>query len=1063
VTRLTPKRFAFVAGALLAAAWLSPICWRAYLFDGLWSPVCPSGRPIPRLELHAYDVRRGATGEVGLRASARVATDADDAVGLDVPLVRFTPRVELVAPDGHVHALSLAPRKSWRDGAATLSIPTGPDGDYVLRAHADTPLGPLVAEAELALYAPAQLVLVVDRPLVRPGETVRARVVGLRAADLAPLAGRAGRFELVDPSGEAVLELPAALSPNGVASARLPLTRDAALGAWAVRYRSGAAVATTTLEVARFELPRAKLELATHPSVLGVGARPRVELVARYASGAPVADAEVELALAVRGAWPPPPAWLQPARPRPWRTDRDGRFVAELGPVPDDLVGEAKLVVAATVVEPGGERTTAAGAWPMAVEPFHVDVVTELGEGLVEGVPNRVFMRLSRPDGEVLSETPIQVSAAHGGRARPVEAETDADGVAELVIDPGRPTNVLVPAVPVRPPPAPPPISLSDALSLLHGGPVDATRAVELEAWAARARSCAVYALAGIHTVDVVLRVGADGRWRVWGDEATPARACLAEATRGFAGRRGADDLIRVSLALAAPPTPHAEVTLSPVDTDAPLDVEATSAALTAALLARTRCLPADLVDDAELPLVAAVEIERAPPRLTVRELIPTPAPTDDEAGDEADEGDDGEALDAAPSLAERRGPRGAPSAARGASDHAARLAWARCLLERLPPVRLEAAEGGLQTSTTRALAKLRVHAPQVERAARRARATTMLGYALEVSIPRGGAIAERATVRLAPGQVPPLRIRALPALAAPGQSVEVELVRGPGYAGRLPERLTLVGRGHALEARVDEARRARFTLPADATGFFEVAVDGARALVFVPQDRGLEVELSSDRPRYAPGETARLRVVTRHGGRGRAATVGLVGVDASLGQLVTLPTPAVFDALTPPVETIGGAIGGVLDAHALVTGRVRGQSAARALVLRVGARPDLPGLDTPGAGHGATTIDPHAVLVDNFFGVATIAFERLDAWTRTAPAADKLVPRTMARLWREALEEAARRGSPNADAFGRPIRLATLPPELLALLAPNAVGVAPERLPEDIEDWATFVARERP
>ncbi len=1083
--RLTPKRLALVGAVLAAALWLSPICWRAYLFDGLWSPVCPSGRPIPRLQVDAYDVRRGGTGEVTLRASARVATRDEDTTGREVPLVRFTPRAELVAPDGHVHALTPAPGKAWRDGAATLAIPGGPDGTYVLRAHAETPLGPLVAEAQLALYAPAQLVLVLDRPLVRPGELVRARVVALRAADLAPLAGRSGRFELVDPSGEAVLDLPVTLSPTGVASARLPLAADAALGAWAVRFTSGDAIATTPLEVARFELPRAKLEVTTSPNVLGVGARPRVELVARYASGAPVADADVELDFAVRGVWPPPPAWLQPTRPRPWRTDRDGRFVAELAPVPADLVGEAQLVVTAAIVEPGGERTGAGGAWPMAVEPFHVDVVTELGDGLVAGVPNRVFLRLSRPDGEILADAPIRVSAAHGERARPIEATTDADGVAELVLDPGRPTNVVVPATPVRPPPPPPPITVDDAQSLLTEAPVEAARALEVEAWAARARPCAVLAHAGLDAVDVVLRVEADGRWRVWGDDADPARACLAEATRGFSGRRGAEDLVRASLTFAAPPVPHPEVTLSVVDADAQLDLDATTAALTTALVARARCLPSTLPDDVDLPLVAALEVERAPHRVVVRELIPAPIRDDDDGDDDdagdlepdaddpidlggEEEGGDDEQPTPRPRRVRAPGPNAPALPARALAvpraTRATRAAWARCLFDRLPPVALPPSDHALQRATTKLLARVRVVAPDVQGGPRRARATTMLGYALQVELLRRGALAERATVRVAPGHVPPLRVRATPALAAPGQAVEVELVRGPGFSGTLPDKLRLVGQGHALEAPLDAERRARFTLPTDASGFFEVSVDGARALVFVPRDRGLDVAVTSDRPRYAPGQTAQLRVVTTRGGRGAAATVGLVGVDASLGQLVSLPTPAVFDVLTPPVETIGGPIGGgALDAHALVTGRVRGQSAARALVLRVGARPEVPALDTPGTGHGATAIDPHAVLVDHFFGVATIAFERLEAWTRAAPAEDKLVPRTMARLWREALDEAARRGVPHTDAFGRPIRLATVPPELLALLAPSAVGVAPERLPEDIEDWATFVARERP
>ena len=117
--------------------------------------------------------------------------------------------------------------------------------------------------------------------------------------------------------------------------------------------------------------------------------------------------------------------------------------------------------------------------------------VAERGEGLVAGVPNRVFLRLSRPDGAVLADTLIRVSAANGARARPVEATTDADGVAELVLDPGRPTNVVVPAVPVRLPPPPPPIKVDDAQSLLTEAPVagaDATEIFVTDSWVMKQR-----------------------------------------------------------------------------------------------------------------------------------------------------------------------------------------------------------------------------------------------------------------------------------------------------------------------------------------------------------------------------------------------------------------------------------------------------------------------------------------------------------------------------------------------------------------------------------------------
>ncbi|MEO7736367.1 MAG: hypothetical protein ABIY55_35745, partial [Kofleriaceae bacterium] len=79
------------------------------------------------------------------------------------------------------------------------------------------------------------------------------------------------------------------------------------------------------------------------------------------------------------------------------------------------------------------------------------------------------------------------------------------------------------------------------------------------------------------------------------------------------------------------------------------------------------------------------------------------------------------------------------------------------------------------------------------------------------------------------------------------------------------------------------------------------------------------------------------------------------------------------------------------------------------------------------------------------------------------APAAEKMAPATMARLWSAALEACKARGQRIDDAYGRRMRLARLPADLLALTDPRAVVVVATRLTEDVENWPAWVSKEQP
>jgi hypothetical protein len=345
-----------------------------------------------------------------------------------------------------------------------------------------------------------------------------------------------------------------------------------------------------------------------------------------------------------------------------------------------------------------------------------------------------------------------------------------------------------------------------------------------------------------------------------------------------------------------------------------------------------------------------------------------------------------------------------------------------------------------------------------------RPQATTMLGYELLVTADVAGRPSTK--LRVTPGEIPELRLRVSPVLAQPGDKITAELIRGPTFAssGRmLPKELVLTHlKGEPKKAKLDDNHKATFTIDPGTEGWVEISGAGARALVYVKPDNDLTVAVTPAKPSYAPGQQAELQIQTLLGGRGGKAAVGLFGVDQSLAQLVPLPGAGELGRLRPTVETTAPAFG-VLDGQALTLGRIRGANAAAATVLRVGAIPPPPALDAVVSAQAGSHFDAIEELTDHFYTVLAELHVQARAWETSAPAGEVMRPATMAKLWKRALVACKQRGELVTDAYDRELRLSRLPPDLLALTDPRAVVVVGTRLPEDIEDWAAWVAKGRP
>ncbi len=341
-----------------------------------------------------------------------------------------------------------------------------------------------------------------------------------------------------------------------------------------------------------------------------------------------------------------------------------------------------------------------------------------------------------------------------------------------------------------------------------------------------------------------------------------------------------------------------------------------------------------------------------------------------------------------------------------------------------------------------------------------RPQATTMLGYELNVTAELDGK--PSAKLRVQPGQIPDLRLRVSPILANPGDKITAELIRGPRFRGGLPKKLVLTHLKGTLEGELDAEHKTSFTLEKGTEGWCEVTGPGARALVYIKPQSDLTVSVEPQQPRYKPGDQAQLVLQTKIGGKGGPAAVGLFGVDESLGQLVALPGADSLGRLQPKVDTSSPAFG-MLDGQALTLGRIRGPNAAAATVLRVSSIPKPPELDAVVNGSASSQFDPVEELTDHFYVVLAELHVQARAWEAKAPPAEKMRPSTMATLWTKALDASEKRGEKVTDAYGRRLRLSMLPQDLLSLTEPHAVIVIGTRLPEDTENWADWVAKEKP
>ncbi len=984
-------------------------CFPTGIRYGLWVDQCP-----------ATDMRLGAS----LTASHLVRGD-DDGLIVVQPWAQwltsdkhwgwleqgdlqrgFTTRFELRRGDEPVPGLVV----TSRDGSSVAyraTLPELPDGDYTLVGTVDAGFDQAEVTVPLAMYAPAIVHLASDRPLYKPGQTVHLRSAVLRRSDGAPLDERPGRWFVRAPDGTEMLVEKAEGGPWGVSATTFPLSDDAAHGRWTARYVSGNDSDQIGFDVRPFQLPRMSVEAKGAERWFGIGDTITLSGRVTYASGAPVRSAQLTVQVRVaEGRWPMPLVWEEPLEAV---TLPDGTFEVEVGEVPADLLDRTVLSASVVAVDETGESVVGGTSLVLSVDDLQVEAVTELGDGLVQGFNNRAYVRATTPDGRPLPKVELTLSRPYDPAASSITATTDVDGVAAVQIDPGAPVTVVEPAPPVRLRPLTP-----DEPRLLSAQELGEDRALDLVERRAIDRvqgavaDCGVYAV-GSAPVTLGLRVAESGvpTVTVVGDDVLSG--CVARVARGL--RFPAGEVRTYSLRWQVPDALRPSLRWGhriAVGTQP----RGLPAALEQAGLRARRCFQRGQGIDG----AAVVEVHWSASETgqLVASVVPSP----------------------------------------GTGLSPAAMA---CVRSELASVR-RVDNGSEAPAAGVSFANLSVPRPPGQSAPR---ATTRTAYELGVAAARGDDALGETRLVVGVGSIPALRMRATPSLAVPGDTVEVALYRGPSFRGELPETLWLQHEGRSVTSAKVVDNKAVFTVPSDVEGFVEVSSHGARAVIYVAPAAPLGVALTTDRAVYRPGEEATLTVTTTAGEEGQPAAVLLSGVDQSLGQLAPLLAPDDFGRVTVKATSPRPAFGS-FDAKALTLGRVRGDNAAQAAVLRV-EQLGQGGAHGIGAVSGSQRREPavEEVLSTSFYRALEATVRGVRAWEASAPEGETMQPKTMVRLWNEALAGLKAAGEPAVDAYGRSLSLGLLPAELLEQVDPRVVVADGTRLPEDIVSWTLYVSEE--
>lgn len=323
---------------------------------------------------------------------------------------------------------------------AAFYVPRWVEGDYDLVVEARSSLGEKTIERSVKIARRDKVLLVTDKPIYQPSQTIHLRALALAKPELDPVSDAQLILEVEDPRGNKVFKKSLKTNEFGLAFSQFNLADEINLGTYKVRAVLGETKTEKTVRVERYVLPKFKVGLSTNRDYYLPGETMRGELEAYYFFGKPVSGGEVELVLEKFDV-----GFSEIGRIT-GRTDKSGHFEFSYD-LPTYFVGQpleqgdAFVKITVEVRDKADHSEEMTQTRPIAGDPVRILVVPESGE-LVPSLENHIQVMTTYPDG---SPAETEVTLTFEGESQTKRA--NRIGITTFKILPsGRQTRVRVTA-----------------------------------------------------------------------------------------------------------------------------------------------------------------------------------------------------------------------------------------------------------------------------------------------------------------------------------------------------------------------------------------------------------------------------------------------------------------------------------------------------------------------------------------------------------------------------------------------------------------------------------------
>jgi len=322
---------------------------------------------------------------------------------------------------------------------ARFQTPTVPAGSYRLLVDVDTQEGQDHIERSISIEDARKILLTTDKPVYQPGQTIHMRALVIDSATQHPAHTEPITFDVTDGRQNKVYVGQTTLSKYGIASLDFALADQVNEGAFTVSASTVYAKSDKSVRVEHYTLPKYSVKITTdRPYYL------RNDVVhgvveAHYFYGKPVASAAISIIASGSDAGPVNHVDLHGT------TDNDGKYqfdykVPETFTGDSFMAGQAVISVDATVTDAARHSQTTHFAVPAVPQAAFLTLIPEHSY-TIPGIPNRIFIALSTPDGLPIKRSTVAVTITEPDpedktlkklKKSTTEVKTDDLGIASL-------------------------------------------------------------------------------------------------------------------------------------------------------------------------------------------------------------------------------------------------------------------------------------------------------------------------------------------------------------------------------------------------------------------------------------------------------------------------------------------------------------------------------------------------------------------------------------------------------------------------------------------------------